>query len=741
MLSLVLSRSSRNLSYQSLILQRCYHSGKAGAVHTAIAKGLRKSRGHGFRGSPRAGLSADDSREKYLVEHGIPHYEERPKYDRERNFERKPNRGGPRESTNRWEGRGKATVRGKTEAHELRIRLGKRLITGREEQGGEYTGKPAQSERSYEDRGPKISDRGGRDFDHDPRLFANRKAEYGEPERSRRSFEERGSRYPERKPFREEGERPAQWGRPDTLNSTSYTGRRERDSEDIPRHFRDFKESFGRKGDIRGRDSEPPGKESGFSASSSGRSKDKQSYGSRSHARPSEASGRELYPSLSPRKVSPESSFGNHKSTEGSLYNSKSHRPSKSGGSDRHPSLSSSEGLSTSNFGSASSADRRPLDRYTSEPKFIDRSSKYDGASAAREERLSSHGLKITQAFDSRIPLSIPYTTPASEFLYGTSVVEAALSSQREPRRKLYKLYIYTGENREDPDQDARLERLARRSGIEVVRAGKEWIRVMDKMSAGRPHNGYILEASPLPKLPVTRLGQLTTVDGQDGFEVTLDYQSREEAAVNGTSNFIRIPRSKNGRKPLVLLLDSIVDPGNLGGIIRTASFLGVTAIAISARNSASFTPVVLKASAGASEDVTVFMVNKPAGFVVDSKIAGWKVFAAVAPTKKHDPGMPASLSTDQLDDPLSKDPCILMLGSEGEGLRWNLRSKADVDLYIEGSRQSRTVDSLNVSVAAGILCNSFLKGSQRKKAAPIRQEQKHEPEKENEMSMTPQLF
>ena len=125
MLSLVLSRSSRNLSYQSLILQRCYHSGKAGAVHTAIAKGLRKSRGHGFRGSPRAGLSADDSREKYLVEHGIPHYEERPKYDRERNFERKPNRGGPRESTNRWEGRGKATVRGKTEAHELRIRLGK----------------------------------------------------------------------------------------------------------------------------------------------------------------------------------------------------------------------------------------------------------------------------------------------------------------------------------------------------------------------------------------------------------------------------------------------------------------------------------------------------------------------------------------------------------------------------------------------------------------------------------------
>lgn len=685
MLSLVLSRSSRILSYHSLTLQRCYHSGKAGAVHTAIAKGLRKSRGQGFRGSPRAGLSADDPREKYRVEQGIPPYEERPKFDRERNFERKPQRGGSRKSTNRWEGRGRTTVRGTTEPQELRIRLGKRLIAGKEEQLGEYSGKPARSERSYEDRGSRFSDQSGRDFDHDPRPFADRKAEYGEPERSGRSFEERGSRYR--------------------------------------------------------RDPERPGKKSRFSASSSGRSRHEQSYGSRSDYRPSEASGRELYPSLSPRKVSRESSVASHKSVEGLSYSSNSHRPSKSGGSDRHPSLSSSEGPSASNFGGESPTDRRPLDRYTSEPKFIDRSSRYDSASAARQERFSSSGLKITQTFDSRIPLSIPYTTPASEFLYGTSVVEAALSSQWEPRRKLYKLYIYTGENREDPDQDDRLERLARRSGVEVVRAGKEWIRVMDKMSAGRPHNGYILEASPLPKLPVTHLGQLTTVDGQDGFEVTLDYQSREEAAVNGTSNFIKIPRSKSGRKPLVLLLDSIVDPGNLGGIIRTASFLGVTAIAISARNSASFTPVVLKASAGASEDITVFMVNKPAGFVVDSKIAGWKVFAAVAPAKKHDPAMPASLSTDQLDDPLSKDPCILMLGSEGEGLRWNLRSKADVDLYIEGSRQSRTVDSLNVSVAAGILCNSFLKRSQLKKAAPIRQEQKHEPEEANEMSMTPKLF
>lgn len=312
--------------------------------------------------------------------------------------------------------------------------------------------------------------------------------------------------------------------------------------------------------------------------------------------------------------------------------------------------------------------------------------------------------------FDKRMPLSIPYTTPASEFLYGTSVVEAALNSQREPRRKLYKLYIYTGENREKVDP-AGLERLARRKGIEVARVGMEWLRVLDKMSAGRPHNGYILEASPLPRLPIAHLGEVTEQNGERGFAVSVEHQSREEAAVNGTADFIKLPNS--GRNPLVLFLDSIEDPGNLGGIIRTASFLGVTAVAYSVRNSASFTPIVLKASAGASENVTLFAVNKPAGFIAGSKLAGWKIYAAVAPSKSKAPNSPPALSADELQNPLCRDPCILMLGGEGEGLRTTLRNKADVNLSIRGRGPSHNVDSLNVSVAAGILCDAFLRRNQ----------------------------
>ena len=83
-------------------------------------------------------------------------------------------------------------------------------------------------------------------------------------------------------------------------------------------------------------------------------------------------------------------------------------------------------------------------------------------------------------------PLSMPYTTPASEFLYGTSVVVAALLSSR---RKLYKLYIYDGDNREIRDQDMRIRRLAVDRSVVVERVKGNWLRLMDKMSMGRPHN------------------------------------------------------------------------------------------------------------------------------------------------------------------------------------------------------------------------------------------------------------
>jgi 21S rRNA (GM2251-2'-O)-methyltransferase len=660
MTNLVLARSVRELQISFVSLHRCYHVGRAGSVNTAIARGLRKSKGMGFRG--KAKVDDQDPREKYRLRNGIPEYKPLP-----------PKRVRPEVVRERRGERSKPTG--------FRIR-----------RQGEYAGKKELSAKrvARDSKYAGLCERLSVDVD-----------------------QEGGGR---RRHEKEESfERP---GRP---SKGAYNTR-----------------PYGRSADMESyRTSQPVESYPSLSFGKSSESKPRRSVSD--DTRPSMKTSSEFYESRIPERSS---KFDDRRSSrKGSSESYRSRAPERSSKFDDRRSFekgsSESHGSRASERSSTFNGRRDPSEYKASGEeaiaRFNDRSPEKSGnysdrpsASGNSSRRDDKHadyapptGPRFTQVVDNRIPLSIPYTTPASEFLYGTSVVEAALSSRRMPRRKLYKLYIYTGENREDVERDVAIEKLAKKNGVDIMRVNGDWLRLLDKMSGGRPHNGYILEASPLPKLPVTSLGQLTSNDGLDGFEVSLDYQSREEAAVNGTSNFIPILRKLSGRKPLVLLLDGIVDPGNLGGIIRTASFLGVTAIAISSRNSAPFSPVVLKASAGASENMTLFTVNKPAGFIVDSKAAGWKVFAAVAPSKKNDPAMPASMSTDDLTDPLSEDPCILMLGSEGEGLRWNLRSKADVDLYIQGSGHSHNVDSLNVSVATGILCNSFLRRSRTKRPTP----------------------
>ncbi|MCJ1290890.1 hypothetical protein MMC34_002432 [Xylographa carneopallida] len=316
-------------------------------------------------------------------------------------------------------------------------------------------------------------------------------------------------------------------------------------------------------------------------------------------------------------------------------------------------------------------------------------------------------------------PLSIPYTTPASEFLYGTSVVLAALTS---PLRKLYKLYLYSGTHREAAATDARVHKLALARNVPLVRAKHDLLRLMDKMSSGRPHNGYILEASPLPKLPAASL--LPVPHTNAPLALALDHQSREDAAINGTDPHIPY-RSSFPRHPLLVFLDGILDPGNLGAILRSAHFLGVDAVTLSARHSAPLTPVALKASAGAAESLPLISIRTPAAFVDASRAAGWKFYAAVAPTDQ----VGASADSSGLEKentappvphydlpalaalcPTRKHPCVLMLGGEGEGLRWALRRKADASVSIGASWRAGGVDSLNVSVAAGLLCEAFLR-------------------------------
>ncbi|KAI5462420.1 hypothetical protein BGZ63DRAFT_383772 [Mariannaea sp. PMI_226] len=308
------------------------------------------------------------------------------------------------------------------------------------------------------------------------------------------------------------------------------------------------------------------------------------------------------------------------------------------------------------------------------------------------------------------MPMTVKYTTAASQFLYGRSVVKSALE---QGRRKLYNLYIYGGDNRRDSKDDTIMTRLAKKHGIPVTIVPNEEQRIMDKMSMGRPHNGFVLEASPLPQRPIKSLGRLEETATRLGFHVELDFQAKEEEAINGTDTFVKRANDMMP-KPFVLLLNEIIDPGNLGGILRTASYLGIDAVGITNRGSSTLTPVVLKSAAGAVEEISLFTVDDPLKFIEDSNRAGWKTFAAVAPpdrklVRKHGEKF---ISTDEIQtrSPLNDHPCLLVLGNEGHGLPKQLKVAADYEVSVPSFVQGSNVDSLNVSVAAGLLCHSFIK-------------------------------
>ena len=95
-------------------------------------------------------------------------------------------------------------------------------------------------------------------------------------------------------------------------------------------------------------------------------------------------------------------------------------------------------------------------------------------------------GQIIEQERGADVPITVPYTTPASEFLYGTTVVTAAL---RFSQRKFYKLYSYSSPNRVNIGQDQAIRNLARSKGVDVKQVDGAWLRILDKMSTGRPHN------------------------------------------------------------------------------------------------------------------------------------------------------------------------------------------------------------------------------------------------------------
>lgn len=139
----------------------------------------------------------------------------------------------------------------------------------------------------------------------------------------------------------------------------------------------------------------------------------------------------------------------------------------------------------------------------------------------------------------------------------------------------------------------------------------------------------------------------------------------------------------------LVVVLDEITDPRNLGAVCRSAEVAGAAGVVIPERRSVSITATVCKTSAGAVEHLPVAHVRNIADWLADAKQQGAWVYGAAAEG--------SSLYTDTD----FTGPTVLVLGSEGKGLRPRVAAACDALVSIPVHGQ---VDSLNVSVAASVL-------------------------------------
>ena len=258
---------------------------------------------------------------------------------------------------------------------------------------------------------------------------------------------------------------------------------------------------------------------------------------------------------------------------------------------------------------------------------------------------------------------------------------------------------------------------LAKEHGLPVAEVDKG---VLNTLCGSRPHQGFVLRCGGL------------------GFE-----QMRNIPAAVGDD-------AKSN--PLVwLALDEVVDPQNLGALLRSIYFLGGgerVGVIVTAKNSSPLTPVVSAASSGALEFMTVYSTSNLPKMLNNAKDNGWRVLGAAADVpgatdkRRDDTGANGNdWDIDDEDDATpqpqqeqqqqcydlygveTNKPTILVLGSEGRGLRTLVGRACSSFVKIPGGSKVTSedddsqagVDSLNVSVTGGILLWHFLSASRSK--------------------------
>ncbi|MFL6336524.1 MAG: 23S rRNA (guanosine(2251)-2'-O)-methyltransferase RlmB [Pyrinomonadaceae bacterium] len=227
---------------------------------------------------------------------------------------------------------------------------------------------------------------------------------------------------------------------------------------------------------------------------------------------------------------------------------------------------------------------------------------------------------------------------------------------------------------------------------LEALRAGTRPIeRLTLAEGAHESRLREILEIAryadiPVRRLPRTELQRIAAGANHQGVIATIAaaHYTHSDELLEALAARVGTPDP-----PLAVVLDGVEDPRNLGAVIRTVECAGAHGVFVPERRASGLTETVAKGAAGALEYVPVARAANVVRLLEELKERGvWTV------------GTAAGAETSYTDWDWTQ-PCALLLGGEGEGLRRLVRERCDVLVHIPLRGQ---IESLNVSVAAGIL-------------------------------------
>jgi len=239
------------------------------------------------------------------------------------------------------------------------------------------------------------------------------------------------------------------------------------------------------------------------------------------------------------------------------------------------------------------------------------------------------------------------------EIIYGINPVLEALKSER---RALNKIILAEGKERGVIHM---LRQLAREKGIPVQLSPRD---ALDRLAGSGHHQGVV------------------------AFTAASSYSTWED--------LMERARAASG-KAIVLILDSIEDPQNLGSLIRTAEACGVQGVILPKDRAAGITPTVVKASAGAAVHLPIVRVTNLANTLEELKKEGFWIVGADSRAEK-------SLYELKFDMNVG-----VVIGSEGKGVRPLLLKKCDYTVSIP---MRGKVSSLNAAIAGGVILFEILR-------------------------------